>query len=138
MKVRSLASMALVLVLAMSSSMSVQATEPPSFPEGAPWEEQPLGPARPGPAWQELAPAHEELAAQDTGGPDDFGYTWDDSVPFGWVDAAGEMDTGLDQYSTVAGPFPIGFAFRFYDNVHTQFWVSRYGLLGFNADIGYA
>jgi hypothetical protein len=79
-----------------------------------------------------------DATAMATSYPDGFGYTWDDSVPFAWVNAASGMDTGLDRYSTVAGPFPIGFAFRFYDNVYTQFWVSKYGLLGFNPDIGYA
>jgi len=78
-----------------------------------------------------------DLVTTDSGYPDAFGYTEDDSVPFAWVDTSAGTDTGLDQYSTVAGPFPIGFPFRFYDNTYTQVWVSTYGLLGFNADIGY-
>ena len=70
--------------------------------------------------------------------PDGFGYTWDDSVPFEWLDTGAGTDTGLNEQSEVAGPFSIGFPFRFYENTYTQFWVSKYGLLGFNPDIGYA
>jgi hypothetical protein len=129
MKVRLFASMALVLVLVMSSGMLVQAMEPPGFPESAPWEEQPWPPSGPGSAWQELAEAQGELASQDTGGPDDFGYTWDDSVPFNWIEATG--GTKLEFSNRVSGPVDIGFPFKFYENTYTQLRVSQNGFLSF-------
>jgi len=131
MKTRPFVSVALVLLLAMSSSMSVVAMEPPGFPEGVPWEQQPWLPSGPGSAWQELTPAHEELAAQDTGGPDDFGYTWDDSVPFNWIEATGE--TKLEFSNWVSGPVDIGFPFEFYENTYTQLTVSQNGFVSFES-----
>jgi hypothetical protein len=130
MKVRLFASMALVLVLVMSSGMLVQAMEPPGFPEGVPWEEQPWFPPGPGSAWQMLAAGHEELVPQDTGGPDDFGYTWDDSVPMNWIEATG--GTKLEFARSVAGPVDIGFPFKFYENTYAQLWVSQDGFLSFD------
>ena len=35
------------------------------------------------------------VAAQGTGGPDGFGYTWDDGVSYSWVEATNGTDTGL-------------------------------------------
>ncbi|MBC7228326.1 MAG: hypothetical protein H5T61_14025, partial [Thermoflexales bacterium] len=44
---------------------------------------------------------------QATGGPDDFGYWWDDSVGFNWIDAvSGGTDTGMSgsSYGQKVGP----------------------------------
>jgi len=34
-------------------------------------------------------------APEVSGGPDDYGYTWDDSGAFSWIDATGGTHTGL-------------------------------------------
>ena len=48
-------------------------------------------------------------APQATGGPDHFGYTWDDSEPYQWIDATGgtalNLHTGADAYVSVNLPF---------------------------------
>ncbi len=49
------------------------------------------------------------LAPLDTGGPDDFGYTWDDSVAFNWIDATGGTNSGLTGDDQWTGPIDIGF-----------------------------
>jgi len=74
------------------------------------------------------------LAPQDTGGPDDFGYTWDDSVPLNWIDASGGTDTGIDSDTDRAGPIDIGFPFKYYENTYDRLFISRYGFLSFNDD----
>lgn len=66
-----------------------------------------------------------------TGGPDDFGYTWNDAVPFNWIDATTGVDTGLAGVDAYTGPIDIGFAFKFYENTYTQFYVSTNGLITF-------
>ena len=80
-----------------------------------------------------------------SGGPDNFGYTWIDSdEPNGpeyvWNDisttgnlisnwiAAGYGDPRDDGY---AGPFPIGFNFKYYGNVKTQLYVQTNGFITF-------
>jgi hypothetical protein len=69
--------------------------------------------------------------ALGTGGPDAFGYTWNDTVSFAWIDArvgGTELTArGDDAFQQVS----IGFDFRFYENSYTQCYVSTNGLLTF-------
>jgi hypothetical protein len=81
-----------------------------------------------------------------SGGPDLFGYEWIDSnEPDGpqyiWNDitTSGTLVTNWIATGTFepkdegyAGPFPIGFDFKFYGNVKNQVYVSSNGLLLFN------
>ncbi len=76
------------------------------------------------------------LAPQSTGGPDDYGYTWDDGIPFYWEEAQGGTDTGLSQGSwgaSVTGTIDLGFSFKFYENTYTQLYISSAGAVGFDA-----
>ena len=66
-----------------------------------------------------------------TGGPDDFGYTWDDAVAFSWIDATTGTDSGLVGDDASAGPFAIGFDFKFYENTYSQVYLNSNGLLTF-------
>jgi len=68
---------------------------------------------------------------QATGGPDDFGYTWNDSVAFNWVDARVGTDTGLGGSIKVVGPVSLPFPFKFYENIYDQIYISKYGYAGF-------
>ena len=72
------------------------------------------------------------VAPQDTGGSDDFGYTWDDSVPLNWIDASGGTDAGINSSTDHAGPIDIGFSFKYYENAYTQLYISRFGFVAFN------
>ncbi|MEW6051125.1 MAG: hypothetical protein AB1644_08720 [Candidatus Zixiibacteriota bacterium] len=75
------------------------------------------------------------------GGPDAFGYYWIDSdqpggPTFSWTDISA---TGIDVVNdlvddTVSGPYQLGFAFSFYGNTYTQFYIGSNGLIGFNSD----
>ncbi|MCB9136767.1 MAG: hypothetical protein H6642_00310 [Caldilineaceae bacterium] len=67
-------------------------------------------------------------AAADTGGPDAYGYTWDNAVPFAWVDAGGGQDAGVRDYP-VSEAIDIGFPFKFYENTYTQVYIAKYGYL---------
>jgi hypothetical protein len=76
-------------------------------------------------------------AVQSTGGPDDFGYTWDDSVTFSWIEAQGGTHTGLSQGqngAAVTAAINLGFAFKFYENTYAQLYISSAGIVGFNAN----
>ena len=68
------------------------------------------------------------------GGPDDYGYVWNDSIPFNWISAVDGTDTGINSSNYQAGPIAIGFNFKYYENVYNQLWVSRHGFLGFSSD----
>ena len=71
---------------------------------------------------------------QSTGGPDQFGYTWDDSVPSSWIDATDGTDTGMSGYSSgqAVGPISLPFTFHFYENAYPELWISASGILAFS------
>lgn len=76
------------------------------------------------------------MALQTTGGPDAFGYTWDDSEPFDWIDATNDIDTGLaagGYGSSITGSIPIGFDFKFYENSYSTVYISTAGAIGFDS-----
>lgn len=87
------------------------------------------------------------MGIEGSGGPDSAGYKWIDSdAPNGpqyvWNDIAATGTpvttwiqtgtfTGTDE--AYAGPFSLGFNFKYYNNVKTQIYVSTNGVLLFNA-----
>jgi hypothetical protein len=71
---------------------------------------------------------------QSQSATDTFGYTWDDTIAFDWIDARAGTNTGLrgDDHFLLP-PIEIGFAFPFYENTFSQVYVSTNGLLTFGA-----
>jgi hypothetical protein len=74
-----------------------------------------------------------------SGGPDAYGYRWKDSdevggPTFGWTEinttGTAALTTGDDSN---AGPFPIGFTFKYYGNQFTTFRVCSNGWLSFSS-----
>ena len=64
-----------------------------------------------------------------TGGPDEFGYTFDDNIAQSWISASTKSGlTGDDSY---AGPINIGFNFPFYGISQTQLYFNTNGLITF-------
>jgi len=65
--------------------------------------------------------------------PDDYGYTWDETLPFAWVDAASGTDTGMNGAGSGQhfGPVDLGFSFRYYENTYTQVHIAASGFLTF-------
>jgi hypothetical protein len=139
---------------------------PPGVPAKA-TSEQPTAPVAPQQAWQPVAEAglrsrigpHTQAlweapmrvpagvppravpdGLQAAGGQDDFGYTWDDSGAFTWIDAVAGIDTGLSQAprgAAVSGAIDIGFPFKFYENTYSALVVSTAGAIGFDgANLG--
>ena len=75
-----------------------------------------------------------ELVAQaiaETGGPDDYGYTWNSDVPLNWIDVSGGIDPGLSLDNNHSGPINIGFPFKYYENTYTELFISLYGFISF-------
>lgn len=80
--------------------------------------------------------ASDAESPQATGGPDDYGYVWDDTIPFNWIDATVGTDTGLSQggwSASLSAAIPLGFNFKFYDKTHSNIYISTAGAVGFNA-----
>ncbi|MCB9130802.1 MAG: hypothetical protein H6647_07660 [Anaerolineales bacterium] len=133
-----------VLILALLASAAPQAgaqqetSQPP--PPTNRVQSPPVGPIQgPDGLWMMPAGADRaaegmELAPQSTGGPDEFGYTWDDSVPLNWIDASGGIETGITSTVDHVGPINIGFPFKYYENTRSQIYISRFGFLAFNDD----
>jgi len=65
------------------------------------------------------------------GGPDGFGYTYDDSVPYNWISAS--TNSGLTGDDEFAGPINMGFNFPFYGMPQSQLYFSTNGLITFGA-----
>jgi len=71
------------------------------------------------------------LHALDNHNTDDFGYEWDDTLPFDWVDATTSTYSGLTGDDGFQGPVDIGFEFKFYEHTYSQLYFSTNGLLTF-------
>ncbi|HXV12710.1 MAG TPA: choice-of-anchor D domain-containing protein [Candidatus Krumholzibacteria bacterium] len=70
------------------------------------------------------------------GGPDYFGYRWQDThdaggPAFEWIDASGGTDVALADDGFVEG-IPLGFSFRYYGRTYTEIGVGANGWLSFN------
>lgn len=68
-----------------------------------------------------------------TGGPDDYGYTWDDSVAFSWIDATKGTDTGMSGYSRNqrTAPIALPFAFKYYAGTYSAVYIGASGYVAF-------
>jgi hypothetical protein len=143
MKAKILAiSLIAILALLLSGPATAQGPQPPVPPYPPQEPGKPFGPFRtPEGHWFMLEGARPPMEAagispQATGGPDDFGYTWDDSVPFNWIDVTGGIDTGLTSNCQNLAAVPIGFPFKFYENTYSTVYVSLNGYLAFDAGSG--
>lgn len=129
------------LALVLTWAVAAQGPEPPwptKSPSGPPIPPD-HGPYRaPDGTWYMPAAAapsarpSTSVSPQTTGGPDDYGYTWDDSVALNWIDASGGTDTGINSSTDHVGPIDIGFSFKYYENTYTQLYISRFGFVAFN------
>jgi hypothetical protein len=67
------------------------------------------------------------------GGPDGFGYTYEDTVSYSWISAS--TDSGLTGDDEFTGPINIGFDFPFYGMPQSQLYFSTNGLITFGTGI---
>ena len=126
----------LVLILLLALPGAVTAEGPVPVPVGQP---PPIDAAPPSPdAVPQKAPdghwfmptsSRPDVAGasapQDSGGPDDFGYTWNDWEPLNWIDASGGTNTDISSSTVSAGPIDIDFPSKFYQNTRSQLYISR-------------
>lgn len=63
------------------------------------------------------------------GGPDDFGYTFDDTAPFNWISATTNSGLTGDDNAMSVSP---GFDFPFYGYKYSQLFFSTNGLITFD------
>jgi hypothetical protein len=79
----------------------------------------------------------------NSGGPDDFGYSWKDSYEtdgpeYNWIDITGIGTRITSIYDdTNVGPFPIGFIFPFYGNNFNTFRFCTNGWISFTSTSSY-
>ena len=71
-----------------------------------------------------------------TSSPDNYGYYWDDSLLYSWVETSGGTDTGMSGYDDGVGRITLPFSFQYYENAYSQVYISSSGYLTF-ADPGY-
>ena len=65
---------------------------------------------------------------------DDFGYSWDDTIPVDWVDATLAENTGMSGSSSgqYVGPVDLGFSFPYYENIYAEVYIAASGFLTFS------
>lgn len=90
------------------------------------------------PAPSVSAHSQQSLAVpQSTGGPDNYGYTWNDTVPYTWIDARdGGYSAGLGAplgAVSQGGAIDLGFTFPFYENAYSSIIPSTAGVIGFDS-----
>jgi hypothetical protein len=85
-----------------------------------------------------------EPTIMDTGGPDAYGYHWEDndgggSLPYSWIDISsrGVAVTGLTDDNFV-GPFSFGFNFPYYWYTINRCWVGSNGYVEFSSGYNFA
>jgi hypothetical protein len=81
-----------------------------------------------------ITTADEGHVSQAAGGPDDFGYTWEDFRMTNWIDVSGGIETGIDNITDHVGPIDIGFSFKYYENTYSQLYISRFGFVAFKEE----
>ena len=69
-----------------------------------------------------------------SGGPDDYGYTWNDSVGLNWISAAGGTDTGMSGsgWDEATGPVSLPFSFKYYENSYNKLYIAGPGYIAFD------
>ena len=72
------------------------------------------------------------LSPQSIGGPDIFGYAWDDTIPPSWIDTTGGTNTGLSGSGGNTGAITLPFPFRYYDNEYSSVYITSSGYLSFH------
>lgn len=70
----------------------------------------------------------------NSGGPDSFGYTWDNSAPFSWIDTSNGTDLGFDttQYQQKSAPIPLPFVFNYYGFDYSEVYITDSGFISFD------
>ena len=66
--------------------------------------------------------------APPIGGPDEFGYTWNNKEAYAWKVAGQDSGIGGDD---ATGQLEIGFPFKFYEKEYGQVYASTNGILIF-------
>ncbi|MCI0608996.1 MAG: hypothetical protein L0Z71_08045, partial [Anaerolineae bacterium] len=79
----------------------------------------------------DLTVGRQNVVPMAVGGPDTFGYTYDDSVTYSWIYAYTNSFLTADDGFT--GPIDIGFNFPFYGIPQSQLYFSTNGLITFGA-----
>src|SRR5215213_8610192 len=72
-----------------------------------------------------------EVTPAAVGGPDGFGYTYDDAAAYNWISAT--TNSGLTGYDQFTGPVSLGFNFPFYGLPQSQLYFNTNGLITFGA-----
>lgn len=84
---------------------------------------------------QEAAQAFQPQAVNATGGPDDYGYSWQEQG-VDWKDATdGGTLTNLSSaewYPDVSSAIDLGFDFKFYNYTYSSIYISAAGAVGFD------
>ncbi len=67
-----------------------------------------------------------------TGGPDAYGYSWNDAAGYSWVNLTAPNTVPLRADDDYYGPVGLGFTFRFYGEDYTQLYIDSNGFLSFS------
>lgn len=71
-----------------------------------------------------------------TGGPDPYGYTWDDGEPYAWNDISDGALLALGE-EDVSDAIDLGFQFVLYGRIYSSIQVASNGHLTFNGSVNY-
>lgn len=143
MKISALAFIPIFICVSLAVNGPILAEDPPPTP---PPPDQPtleLAPLPPGVPRQDAQgrwvvdqtfplQASDDISTLSVGGPDEFGYTWDDSVPFAWIDATSGTDAGMSGYEQAIN-VSLPFTFKYYENEYSDVWITSSGYLSFTS-----
>jgi len=72
----------------------------------------------------------------EIGGPDAYGYEWNDSISYNWIPISGSSTEVIfpNDDDDVSDPIPLGLSFPFYEKIYSSVYISTNGLLTFVDD----
>ncbi len=119
-----------------TTAQSAQPADKPMPPAGIRSPDAPLGAVQDANGLWRMKKGAEPVQSADvaaTGGPDDYGYMWNDSVALNWIDATDGTDTGLsgESWDQRTGAIPLPFAFKYYDTVYSNVYIGAAGYITF-------
>jgi len=132
-----MAVVALGLPHAVMADSDSQPTPPPVLPYGVePQGHLPGMVQGPDGHWLRVAPdgkKHLAMNAATSGGPDDFGYTWE-TTTYAWIDATDGTDAGLSGWSWGNGTdaITLPFSFKFYEHTYNSLYIAAAGYVAFD------
>jgi len=78
---------------------------------------------------------HVNNEINSSAGPDEYGYEWDDSVVYDWVDITSGTSTDFNSIWNISERISLPFTFPYYENSYSHIYITAPGYLTFTESV---